>query len=147
MTPYDTLTHWLNIFEAYRSKSFIDELLRIIQAWFANIKLRQMYILTWPAKAKRSVKNNVFQAQSSRSDHSVMGRFARFATNLPQLTDRFSVNLTLTVIRKNALNIDKYLCALTFMVWFFGSGGGTWTPDTRIMIKLLQIFLLNFSDL
>ena len=61
MTPYDTLTHWLNIFEAYRSKSFIDELLRIIQAWFANIKLRQMYILTWPAKAKRSAKIMFFR--------------------------------------------------------------------------------------
>ena len=60
MTPYDTLTHWLNNFEAYRSKSFIDELLRIIQAWFANIKLRQMDILTWPAKAKRSANNIVF---------------------------------------------------------------------------------------
>ena len=28
-----------------------------------------------------------------------------------------------------------------------GSGGGTRTPDTRIMIKLLQIFLLKFNDL
>ena len=68
------------------------------------------------AKAERSANIIVFQAQSFRSDHSVMGRFARFATNLPQLTDRFSVNLTLTVIRKNALNIAKCLCALTFMV-------------------------------
>ena len=48
------------------------------------------------AKAERSAKNNVFQAQSFRLDHSVMGRFARFATNLPQLIDRFSANLTLT---------------------------------------------------
>ena len=68
------------------------------------------------AKAERSADNTVFQAQSFRSDHSVMGRFARFATNLPQLTYRFSANLTLTVIRKNALNIAKYLCELTFMV-------------------------------
>ena len=28
-----------------------------------------------------------------------------------------------------------------------GSGGGTRTPDTRIMIKLLQIFLIIFSYL
>ena len=105
MTPYDTLTHSLNIFEAYRSKSFIDELLRIIQAWFANIKIRQMDIITLTAKAQRSSNNIVFQAQSFRSDHSVVGRFARFTTNLPQLTDWFSANLTLTVIRKNALNI------------------------------------------
>ena len=68
------------------------------------------------AKAERSAKNNVFQAQSFRLDHSVMGRFARFATNLPQLTYRFSANLTLTVIKKNALNVAKCLCALTFMV-------------------------------
>ena len=100
MTPYDTLTHSLNIFEAYRSKSFIDELLRIIQAWFANIKIRQMDIITLTAKAQRSANNIVFQAQSFRSDHSVVGRFARFATNLPQLTYRISANLTLTVIRK-----------------------------------------------
>ena len=68
------------------------------------------------AKAERSANIIVFQAQSFRSDYSVMGRFARFATILPQLIYRFSANLTLTVIRKNALNIDKYLCALTFMV-------------------------------
>ena len=68
------------------------------------------------ANAERSADNTVFQAQSFRSDHSVMGRFARFATNLPQLTLRFSANLTLTVIRKNALNVAKCLCALTFMV-------------------------------
>ncbi len=68
------------------------------------------------ANAERSADNTVFQAQSFRSDHSVMGRFARFATNLPQLTYRFSANLTLTVIRKNALNVAKCLCALTFMV-------------------------------
>ena len=55
-------------------------------------------------------------AQSFRSDHSVMGGFARFATNLPQLIYRFSANLTLTVIRKNALNVVECLCALTFMV-------------------------------
>ena len=29
----------------------------------------------------------------------------------------------------------------------FGSGGGTRTPDTRIMIKLLQLFIFNFSFL
>ena len=74
------------------------------------------------AKAERSADNTVFQAQSFRSDHSVMGRFA---TNLPQLNYRFSANLTLTVIGENALNVAKCLCALTFMVWFFGSGGGT----------------------
>ena len=68
------------------------------------------------AKAKRSANIIVFQAQSFRSDHSVMGRFARFATNLPQLIYRFSAKLSLTVIRKNALNIAKYLCALTFML-------------------------------
>ena len=28
-----------------------------------------------------------------------------------------------------------------------GSGGGTRTPDTRIMIKLLQIFIHNFNNL
>jgi len=28
-----------------------------------------------------------------------------------------------------------------------GSGGGTRTPDTRIMIKLLQLFIFNFSAL
>jgi hypothetical protein len=28
-----------------------------------------------------------------------------------------------------------------------GSGGGTRTPDKRIMIKLLQLFLFNFSCL
>ena len=66
--------------------------------------------------AERSADNTVFQAQSFRSDHSVMGRFARFATILPQLIYRFSANLTLTVIRENALNVAKYLCALTFMV-------------------------------
>ena len=68
------------------------------------------------ANAERSADNTVFQAQSFRSDHSVMGRFAQFATNLPQLIYRFSANLTLTVIRKNALNVAKCLCALTFMV-------------------------------
>ena len=68
------------------------------------------------ANAERSADNTVFQAQSFRSDHSVMGRFARFATNLPQLTYRFSANLTLTVIGENALNVAKCLCALTFMV-------------------------------
>jgi len=31
MTPYDTLTHWLNIFEAYSSNRLIDGLLRIIK--------------------------------------------------------------------------------------------------------------------
>ncbi len=75
-----------------------------------------MGIITSNAKAKRSADNTVFQAQSFRSDHSFMGRFARFATNLPQLIYRFRANLSLTVIRKNALNIAKCLCALTFMV-------------------------------
>jgi len=28
-----------------------------------------------------------------------------------------------------------------------GSGGGTRTPDTRIMIKLLKLFLFSFSVL
>ena len=28
-----------------------------------------------------------------------------------------------------------------------GSGGGTRTPDTRIMIKLLKLFLFKFSCL
>ena len=65
------------------------------------------------AKAERSADNTVFQAQSFRSDHSVMGRFA---TNLPQLTYRSSANLTLTVVRKNAFNVAKCLSALTFMV-------------------------------
>ena len=68
------------------------------------------------AKAERSVNIIVLQAQSFRSDRSVMGRFARFATILPQLIYRFSANLTLTVIRENALNVAKCLCALTFMV-------------------------------
>ena len=72
--------------------------------------------LAMTANAERSADNTVFQAQSFRSDNSVMGRFARFATNLPQLTYRFSANLSLTVIRKNALNVAKCLCALTFMV-------------------------------
>ena len=66
--------------------------------------------------AERCADNTVLQAQSFRSDHSVMGRFAQFATNLPQLNYRFSANLTLTVIGENALNVAKYLCALTFMV-------------------------------
>ena len=52
--------------------------------------------LAMTANAERSADNTVLQAQSFRSDHSVMGRFARFATNLPQLIDRFSANLTLT---------------------------------------------------
>ena len=82
------------------------------------------------AKAERSVNIIVFQAQSFRSDHIVMGRFARFATNLPQLTFRFSANLTLTVIRKNVLNVSKYLCALTFMVCFLVAEEGL-EPPTR----------------
>ena len=82
------------------------------------------------AKAERSADNTVFQAQSFRSDHSVMGRFARFATNLPQLTFRFSANLTLTVIRKNVLNVSKCLCALTFMVCFLVAEEGL-EPPTR----------------
>ena len=82
------------------------------------------------AKAERSADNTVFQAQSFISDYSVMGRFARFATNLPQLTCRFSANLTLTVIRKNALNIAKCLCALTFMVCFLVAEEGL-EPPTR----------------
>jgi hypothetical protein len=28
-----------------------------------------------------------------------------------------------------------------------GSGGGTRTPDTRIMIKLLQLFFIIFNNL
>ena len=82
------------------------------------------------AKAERSANIIVFQAQSFRSDHSVMGRFARFATNLPQLTYKFSANLTLTVIRKNALNISKCLCALTFMFCFLVAEEGL-EPPTR----------------
>ena len=82
------------------------------------------------ANAERSADNTVFQAQSFRSDHSVMGRFARFATNLPQLIYRFSAKLTLTVIRKNALKIGKCLCALTFMVLFLVAEEGL-EPPTR----------------
>ena len=82
------------------------------------------------ATAERSADKTVLQAQSFRSDHSVMGRFARFATNLPQLIYRFSANLTLTVIRENALNVAKYLCALTFMLLFLVAEEGL-EPPTR----------------
>ena len=82
------------------------------------------------SNAERSADNTVFQAQSFRSDHSFMGRFARFATNLPQLIYRCSANLTLTVIRENALNVAKCLCVLTFMVCFLVAEEGL-EPPTR----------------
>ena len=61
------------------------------------------------ANAERSADNTVFQAQSLRSDHSIMGRFARFATNLPQLIHRFSANLTLTDFIKKIIPRAKRL--------------------------------------
>ena len=80
------------------------------------------------ATAERSADKTVLQAQSFRSDHSVMVRFARFATIMPQLIYRFSANLTLTVIRENALNVAKYLCALTFILWFLVAEEGLEPP-------------------
>ena len=61
------------------------------------------------SNAERSADNTVFQAQSFRSDHSFMGRFARFATNLPQLIYRFSANLTLTDFIKKIIPRAKRL--------------------------------------
>ena len=89
-----------------------------------------MGIITLTAKAKRSADNTVFQAQSFRSDHSFIGRFARFATNLPQLIYRCSANLILTVIRENALNVAKYLCALILWSDFLVAEEGL-EPPTR----------------
>ena len=61
------------------------------------------------AKAERSANIVVFQAQPFRADRTVMGRFARFATNLPQLTYRFSANLTLTDFIKEIIPRAKRL--------------------------------------